>query len=48
MTAEIQRRGEHPLLHAWKTNTAAIALYESLGFVTRATVNIALLRRLPA
>lgn len=45
VTADIQRRGEQPFLHAWTTNTAAIALYDSLGFVTRATVNIAMLRR---
>lgn len=48
VTAEIQRRGEQAFLHAWTTNTAAIALYESLGFVTRATVNIAVLKRPPA
>jgi len=47
VTADIQRRGEQPLLHAWATNTAAIALYESLGFVTRTTVNIAVLKRQP-
>ncbi|RZI97399.1 MAG: GNAT family N-acetyltransferase, partial [Rubrivivax sp.] len=39
VTADIQRRGEQAFLHAWTTNTAAIALYESLGFVTRAMVN---------
>lgn len=48
VTAGIQRRGEQPFLHAWATNTAAIALYESLGFVQRATVNIAVLKRRPA
>ncbi|RZL42854.1 MAG: GNAT family N-acetyltransferase [Variovorax sp.] len=48
VAAEIQQRGEQPFLHAWATNTAAIALYESLGFVQRATVNIALLKRRPA
>ena len=48
VTADIQRRGEQPFLHAWATNTAAIALYESLGFVTRATVNIAMLKRQPS
>jgi predicted GNAT family acetyltransferase len=47
VTADIQRRGEQAFLHAWSTNTAAIALYESLGFVTRTTVNIAVLRRQP-
>lgn len=45
VTAEIQRRGEQPFLHAWATNTVAIALYESLGFVQRAAVNVAMLRR---
>ena len=48
VTAEIQRRGEQPFLHAWATNTAAIALYESLGFEVRTAVNVALLRRRPA
>ena len=48
VTAEIQRRGEQPLLHAWTTNTAAIALYESLGFEVRTTVNVAMLKRRPA
>ncbi len=48
VTADIQRRGEQAFLHAWTTNTAAIALYESLGFVTRTTVNIAVLKRQPA
>lgn len=48
VTVDIQRRGEQAFLHAWTTNTAAIALYESLGFVTRATVNIAMLKRQPA
>ena len=47
VTADIQRRGEQPFLHAWATNTAAIALYESLGFVQRTTVNIAVLKRQP-
>jgi len=48
VTADIQRLGEQPFLHAWASNTAAIALYESLGFVQRATVNIAVLKRRPA
>ncbi len=48
VTAELQARGEQPFLHAWTTNTAAIALYESLGFVTRTAVNIAILKRRPA
>jgi predicted GNAT family acetyltransferase len=48
VTADKQRRGGQAFLHAWTTNTAAIALYESLGFVVRATVNIAVLKRPPA
>lgn len=47
VTADLQRRGQQPFLHAWATNTAAIALYESLGFVTRAAVNIVVLKRRP-
>ncbi|KQW46519.1 MULTISPECIES: GNAT family N-acetyltransferase [unclassified Roseateles] len=45
VTAEIQRRGEQPFLHAWATNTAAVKLYESLGFVVRTAVNVALIKR---
>lgn len=45
VTADIQRRGEQAFLHAWTANTAAIALYDSLGFVQRATLNIAVLKR---
>jgi len=45
VTAEIQRRGNQAVLHAWTRNTAAIALYQSLGFVQRAEVNLAVLRR---
>lgn len=48
VTAHIQHRGALPFLHAWTTNTAAISLYESLGYKMRATVNIAVLRRGPA
>lgn len=48
VTADIQQRGEQAFLHAWTSNTAAIALYESLGFVTRTTLNIAVLKRPPA
>ncbi|MDP3650046.1 MAG: GNAT family N-acetyltransferase [Rhodoferax sp.] len=48
VTADIQRRGERPFLHAWTTNTAAIALYEKLGFEVRIEVNVAVLQRGPA
>src|SRR5579859_3496045 len=39
----IQQRGDQPFLHAWMTNHAAIALYESLGFGFRAAVQVAVL-----
>lgn len=48
VTADIQRRGDRPFLHAWTTNTAAIALYDSLGFEVRTEVNVAVLQRGPA
>src|SRR5579883_2200968 len=40
----IQARGEQAFLHAWKSNRAAVSLYEDLGFVLRAEVNVAELR----
>jgi predicted GNAT family acetyltransferase len=45
VAAGIEARGERPILHAWKTNRAAIALYESLGFEIRNEVNVAVLAR---
>jgi predicted GNAT family acetyltransferase len=48
VAADIQRQGQLPFLHAWTTNTAAIALYESLGFKIRAAVNVAVLQHVPA
>ena len=45
VAAAIEARGERPFLHAWKTNRAAIALYESLGFEIRDEVNVAVLER---
>lgn len=39
----IQQRGDQPFLHAWTTNEAAIALYESLGFEIRTEVQVAVL-----
>jgi hypothetical protein len=38
-----QQRVEQVFLHAWTTNHAAIALYESLGFELRAAVQVAVL-----
>lgn len=45
VTQRIQQRGELPFLHAWKGNEAAIRLYESLGFVHRSDVHVAVLER---
>jgi predicted GNAT family acetyltransferase len=41
----IEARGEQPFLHAWKTNLAAISLYESLGFEVRTEVDVAVIER---
>lgn len=42
---QIVERGETPYLHAYAVNTAAIALYESLGFKLRREMHIAFLAR---
>jgi len=41
--ASIRARGETPFLHAWKTNTSAIRLYESIGFKHRCDVHVSIL-----
>jgi predicted GNAT family acetyltransferase len=41
----IGQRGERAFLHAWETNHAAIALYQSLGFTVRTGINVAVLER---
>lgn len=41
----IEARGDQAFLHAWKSNHAAITLYESLGFELRTEVNVGVLRR---
>ncbi|NVB84956.1 MAG: GNAT family N-acetyltransferase [Kofleriaceae bacterium] len=41
----IALRGETPYLHAYATNTAAIQLYESLGFRLRSMMNVAAIVR---
>ena len=45
VAAAIEARGERPFLHAWRTNRAAISLYELLGFELRTEVNVAVLER---
>ncbi|MBI1360505.1 MAG: GNAT family N-acetyltransferase [Alphaproteobacteria bacterium] len=41
----ILTEGATPFLHAWETNTRAIALYRRLGFVFRRTVSVVLWER---
>jgi predicted GNAT family acetyltransferase len=45
VAARIESRGERPFLHAWKTNSVAISLYEALGFELRTEINIKVLER---
>lgn len=45
VAAAITARGEAPFLHAWNHNTAAITLYEDLGFHWRSDVHVAVLER---
>jgi len=41
----IAARGDSAFLHAWRDNTAAIGLYESLGFAWRSDVHVTVLTR---
>ncbi|MBN9220098.1 MAG: GNAT family N-acetyltransferase [Mesorhizobium sp.] len=41
----ILARGDIPYLHAYAANTAAIGLYESIGFRLRTTMNVAVVQR---
>ncbi len=43
VAGRISARGERPYLHAYATNSAAIALYESIGFALRCRLNVAAL-----
>ena len=45
MARRFLAEGETPFLHAFTTNTAAISLYESIGFTVRTTLNVAAVRR---
>ncbi|RJT30116.1 GNAT family N-acetyltransferase [Mesorhizobium waimense] len=41
---QIEARGEIPYLHAYASNSAAIGLYESIGFKLRSTLNMAVVQ----
>jgi predicted GNAT family acetyltransferase len=45
VAALIAARGDTAFLHAWRDNTPAIRLYESLGFAWRSDVHVAVLAR---
>lgn len=45
VAAVIAARGDTAFLHAWQTNTAAIRLYEAMGFRLRCEVNVVVLER---
>jgi len=45
VVAGIEARGDKAFLHAWKSNHAAISLYEGLGFRIRTGVNVQVLKR---
>lgn len=45
VAGRIIERGETPFLHAYATNAAAIALYQSIGFALRSAMNVAVLQR---
>jgi predicted GNAT family acetyltransferase len=44
VAGEIFARGEQPYLHAYATNARAIALYESIGFMLRTRMNVAMIQ----
>lgn len=43
VATQILHRGETPMLHAYASNTAAVSLYESLGFILRCHVTVTVL-----
>lgn len=47
VAGRIVERGEVPFLHAYETNIAAIALYQSIGFSQRSAMHVAVLQRAP-
>jgi ribosomal protein S18 acetylase RimI-like enzyme len=45
VAGRVVERGETPFLHAYATNTPAVALYQSIGFALRSTMHVAVLQR---
>jgi predicted GNAT family acetyltransferase len=45
VTHQILARGQTPFLHAWAGNTAAIRLYESIGYDLRTPMHVAAVRK---
>jgi predicted GNAT family acetyltransferase len=45
--AHIRARGDRPFLHSWSTNSAAVTLYQSLGFEIRAELDAVIVERTP-
>jgi predicted GNAT family acetyltransferase len=45
VAGRILARGETPFLHAYPSNTGAIALYQTLGFAIRREMNMTVLTR---
>jgi predicted GNAT family acetyltransferase len=45
VAANIEARGDQAFLHAWKTNSSAISLYEGLGFQVRTELGVRVLKR---
>jgi GNAT superfamily N-acetyltransferase len=48
VAGEISAHGETAYLHAYTTNSAAIALYEAMGFRLRSDMNFCVVKRQPA
>ena len=45
VAGEISARGEQVYLHAYKSNTGAVSLYQSLGFSTRHDMHMRMVKR---